>query len=118
MVASPSLNTNTKPRTFPSFFYFTLVFSVHFRLVFVFIPTETSFHDRQRDRVSLMNRCSCALLRYRRCEVALARAKERVLVLRPGFEPGSVAREATILNRTILPEPELHYSLLIYASDI
>ena len=27
------------------------------------------------------------------------------LVLRPGFEPGSVAREATILNRTILPEP-------------
>lgn len=26
------------------------------------------------------------------------------LVLRPGFEPGSVAREATILNRTILPE--------------
>ena len=27
------------------------------------------------------------------------------MVLRPGFEPGSVAREATILNRTILPEP-------------
>ncbi len=27
-------------------------------------------------------------------------------MLRPGFEPGSVAREATILDRTILPEPE------------
>jgi hypothetical protein len=26
------------------------------------------------------------------------------LVLRPGFEPGSVTREATILDRTILPE--------------
>ena len=25
------------------------------------------------------------------------------LVLRPGFEPGSVTREATILGRTILP---------------
>ena len=36
--------------------------------------------------------------------------REGGLVLRPGFEPGSVAishkcREATILNRTILPEP-------------
>jgi hypothetical protein len=31
-------------------------------------------------------------------------------VLRPGFEPGSAAREAVILNRTILPEPELVYS--------
>ena len=27
------------------------------------------------------------------------------LVLRPGFEPGSAAREAAILDRTILPEP-------------
>ena len=26
------------------------------------------------------------------------------MVLRPGFEPGSVTREATILDRTILPE--------------
>jgi hypothetical protein len=26
------------------------------------------------------------------------------LVLRPGFEPGSTAREAVILDRTILPE--------------
>jgi hypothetical protein len=25
-------------------------------------------------------------------------------VLQPGFEPGSVTREATILDRTILPE--------------
>jgi hypothetical protein len=32
------------------------------------------------------------------------------LVLRPGFEPGSAAREAVILNRTILPEPKLVYS--------
>jgi hypothetical protein len=31
-------------------------------------------------------------------------------VLRPGFEPGSAAREAVILNRTILPEPKLVYS--------
>ena len=43
---------------------------------------------------------------------------QEVLVLRPGFEPGSVAREATILDRTILPEPELYYSFLIHASDI
>ena len=28
-----------------------------------------------------------------------------MLVLRPGFEPGSATREAAILNRTILPEP-------------
>ena len=27
-----------------------------------------------------------------------------ILVLRPGFEPGSAAREAAILGRTILPE--------------
>jgi hypothetical protein len=26
------------------------------------------------------------------------------MVLQPGFEPGSVTREATILDRTILPE--------------
>jgi hypothetical protein len=26
------------------------------------------------------------------------------MVLRPGFEPGSTAREAVILDRTILPE--------------
>jgi hypothetical protein len=32
--------------------------------------------------------------------------KARVeMVLRPGFEPGSTAREAVILDRTILPEP-------------
>ena len=30
---------------------------------------------------------------------------EALLVLRPGFEPGSAAREAAILDRTILPEP-------------
>jgi hypothetical protein len=41
------------------------------------------------------------------------------MVLRPGFEPGSVAfslegREATILNRTILPEPKLVYFLLAF----
>jgi hypothetical protein len=30
-------------------------------------------------------------------------------VLRPGFEPGSTAREAVILNRTILPELGLVY---------
>ncbi len=32
--------------------------------------------------------------------------KRKGVVLRPGFEPGSVAREATILDRTILPELE------------
>jgi hypothetical protein len=37
-------------------------------------------------------------------------SKENSMVLRPGFEPGSAAREAVILNRTILPEPELVYS--------
>jgi hypothetical protein len=31
------------------------------------------------------------------------------LVLRPGFEPGSTAREAVILDRTILPELGLDY---------
>jgi hypothetical protein len=35
-------------------------------------------------------------------------------VLRPGFEPGSAAREAVILNRTILPEPKLVYFLLTF----
>ncbi len=37
-------------------------------------------------------------------------------VLRPGFEPGSVAREATILNRTILPElwkPKFPFLLML-----
>ena len=29
------------------------------------------------------------------------------MVLRPGFEPGSPARKAGILDRAILPEPEL-----------
>jgi hypothetical protein len=33
------------------------------------------------------------------------------LVLRPGFEPGSAAREAAILDRTILPEP--HFILAV-----
>ena len=28
------------------------------------------------------------------------------MVLRPGFEPGSAAREAAILDRAILPEPQ------------
>lgn len=31
------------------------------------------------------------------------------IVLRPGFEPGSTAREAVILDRTILPELGLVY---------
>ena len=30
-------------------------------------------------------------------------------MLRPGFGPGSPARKAGILNRAILPEPELYY---------
>jgi hypothetical protein len=30
---------------------------------------------------------------------------EQILVLRPGFEPGSSARKAEILNLTILSEP-------------
>ncbi len=37
-----------------------------------------------------------------------------VVVLRPGFEPGSVTREATILDRTILPEHQtrrVHYKV-------
>ena len=44
-------------------------------------------------------------------------------MLRPGFEPGSTAREAVILgphlefDRTILPEPQIH-CLSLYASDI
>ena len=44
--------------------------------------------------------------------------KSMFMVLRPGFEPGSVAREATILNRTILPEPELCYSLHLHLVNI
>ena len=41
-----------------------------------------------------------------------------VLVLRPGFEPGSVAREATILDRTILPEPwKLKFPFLLMLVD-
>ena len=30
--------------------------------------------------------------------------KRNILVLRPGFGPGSATREAAILDRTILPE--------------
>ena len=40
------------------------------------------------------------------------------IVLRPGFEPGSTAREAVILDRTILPELGLDYfsiALAIYS---
>ena len=39
-------------------------------------------------------------------------------MLRPGFEPGSTAREAVILDRTILPELGLDYfsiALAIYS---
>jgi hypothetical protein len=32
------------------------------------------------------------------------KTKLKEVVLRPGFEPGSTAREAVILDRTILPE--------------
>ena len=36
------------------------------------------------------------------------------VVLRPGFEPGSAAREAVILNRTILPE---HFFVSTFYAD-
>jgi len=37
------------------------------------------------------------------------------MVLWPGFGPGSATREAAILGRTILPEPELAYiHILLY----
>ena len=36
------------------------------------------------------------------------------MVLRPGFEPGSAAREAAILDLAILPEPKKIRSLIEY----
>ena len=41
--------------------------------------------------------------------------REIGLVLRPGFEPGSTAREAVILDRTILPERGLDYFSNVFA---
>ena len=40
---------------------------------------------------------------------------DRKVVLRPGFGPGSAAREAVILNRTILPE---HWTSILFLTSL
>ena len=49
-------------------------------------------------------------------EISLKQADfNKTMVLRPGFEPGSAAREAAILDRTILPELQV---ILLRSSQI